>query len=251
MNARLETDLLRPVSPMAWTARPDMSCESLSRPWLEFTGYTAEQALGNGWSYGVHPEDLARWLETFIRAFDTREPFEIEYRLRRRDGEYRWVLDRGVPRFGAGGGFMGYSGLCVDIEASLPKDLQSRVLLVHDDSAARESTARTLGIAGAQTRSAASADQALATLGCWLPDVLLIDLCMRSDAGFALIRAVRSLPPELGGSVRAVALGPRCELEGSLPARSAGFDAVLAKPVGPRALLAAIARLTVVIEAPE
>ena len=68
----------------------------------DYTGYTPEQALGDGWSRGVHPEDLARWLDTCVRAFDAREPFEIEYRLRRRDGEYRWVLDRAVPRYADG-----------------------------------------------------------------------------------------------------------------------------------------------------
>jgi PAS domain S-box-containing protein len=101
---------------MVWTARPDLSCEYLSRPWLEFTGYTPEQALGHGWSRGVHPEDLARWLEACVRAFDAREPFEVEYRLRRHDGEFRWMLDRGVPRYATDGTFLGYMGTCIDIE---------------------------------------------------------------------------------------------------------------------------------------
>ncbi len=84
---------------MTWHARPDMSCEHVNRAWLDYTGYTLEQALGEGWSRCLHPEDLARWLDTCVRAFDERQPFEIEYRLRRRDGEYRWVLDRAAPRF--------------------------------------------------------------------------------------------------------------------------------------------------------
>jgi hypothetical protein len=63
------------------------------------------------------PEDLARWLDCCVRAFDAREPFEIEYRLRRRDGEYRWFLDRGVPRYSPQGEFAGYAGVCVEIEA--------------------------------------------------------------------------------------------------------------------------------------
>src|SRR5258706_2824374 len=75
------------VPAMVWTARLDLSCEYVSREWLEFTGYRAEQALGDGWSRCVHPEDLARWLDVCVRAFDAREPFQIEYRLRRRDGE--------------------------------------------------------------------------------------------------------------------------------------------------------------------
>ena len=101
---------------MAWRSRPDMSCEYLSPRWLEFTGYASDAALGDGWSRGVHPEDLARWLDTCLRAYDAREPFEIEYRLRRRDGDYRWVLDRAEPRFGEHGLFEGYAGVCVDID---------------------------------------------------------------------------------------------------------------------------------------
>src|SRR4051812_9006289 len=102
---------------MIWRARPDLSCEYASPEWLRFTGYSAEQALGDGWSRVVHAEDLARWLDTCVRAFDAREPFEIEYRLRRRDGEYRWVLDRGAPRESRDGVFLGYAGVCIDIDA--------------------------------------------------------------------------------------------------------------------------------------
>ena len=101
---------------MHWSVRPDLSCDYLSPAWLEFTGSTPEQALGDGWSRGVHPEDLARWLDRCLRAFDEREAFEIEYRLRRRDGEYRWVLDRAVPRYARDGGFLGYVGCCIDID---------------------------------------------------------------------------------------------------------------------------------------
>ena len=105
-----------PLPVMVWRARPDMSCEYVSRRWLEFTGYSEEQALGDGWARGVHPEDLARWLDTCLRAFDAHEPFEIEYRLRRCDGAYRWVLDRGTPRFSAEGLFLGFVGACIDID---------------------------------------------------------------------------------------------------------------------------------------
>lgn len=106
---------------MTWHARPDTSCEYVNRAWLDYTGYTVDEALGEGWSRCLHPEDLARWLDTCVRAFDERRPFEIEYRLRRRDGEYRWVLDRAAPRFAPGEGnaagvFVGYAGACVDIE---------------------------------------------------------------------------------------------------------------------------------------
>jgi PAS domain S-box-containing protein len=101
---------------MHWSVRPDLSCDYLSPAWLDFTGSTPEQALGDGWSRGVHPEDLARWLDRCLRAFDEREPFEIEYRLRHNDGEYRWVLDRAVPRYTRDGAFQGYVGCCIDID---------------------------------------------------------------------------------------------------------------------------------------
>src|SRR5690349_21226069 len=100
---------------MLWRARPDMSCEFANRAWLSFTGYRAEDAQGHGWSRVVHPEDLARWLDTCVRAFDARAPFETEYRMRRHDGAYRWVLERGAPHE-AHGAFAGYLGLCIDID---------------------------------------------------------------------------------------------------------------------------------------
>jgi PAS domain S-box-containing protein len=101
---------------MHWRVRPDLSCDYLSPAWLDFTGCTPEQALGDGWSRGVHPEDLARWLDRCLRAFDEREPFEIEYRLRRWDGEYRWVVDCGTPRYSKDGAFLGYVGCCIEID---------------------------------------------------------------------------------------------------------------------------------------
>ena len=112
----LTENAAEPLPVMLWRARPDMSCEYLSRQWLDFTGVAEEKALGDGWSRSVHPEDLARWLDTSVRAFDAHEPFEVEYRLRRRDGEYRWVLDRGQPRYSRDGVFLGFVGTCLDID---------------------------------------------------------------------------------------------------------------------------------------
>lgn len=103
-----------PFPVMLWRARPDMSLEYVSRQWLDFTGCPQDQA-GEGWWRGVHPEDLPRWLDACLAAFDSREPFEVEYRLRRRDGEYRWVLDRGQPVFSERGAFLGFAGACMDI----------------------------------------------------------------------------------------------------------------------------------------
>ncbi|HEV2730383.1 MAG TPA: PAS domain S-box protein, partial [Terriglobales bacterium] len=100
---------------MIWMSGVDKLCDYFNLPWLEFTGRTLEAELGNGWSEGVHPDDLRECLDTYAQAFDRRDPFRMQYRLRRQDGEYRWLLDVGVPRFAPDGSFAGYIGSCMDI----------------------------------------------------------------------------------------------------------------------------------------
>jgi PAS domain S-box-containing protein len=100
---------------MIWMSGTDKMWNYLNRPWLDFTGRTLEQELGNGWAEGVHSEDLNTCLKAYVEAFDRREQFEMEYRIRRRDGEYRWVFDIGVPRFDHDGSFAGYIGSCLDV----------------------------------------------------------------------------------------------------------------------------------------
>ena len=100
---------------MIWMSGPDRLFNYFNEPWLEFTGRPLERELGNGWAEGVHPEDFATCLDTYVKAFDRRENFRMEYRLRRRDGEYRWVLGIGVPRFNPDGSFAGYIGSCMDV----------------------------------------------------------------------------------------------------------------------------------------
>ncbi len=99
---------------MVWVSDTNKLCTYFNQRWLDFTGRSIEAELGNGWAEGVYPDDLQRCLSTYERAFDRREEFKMEYRLRRYDGEYRWIFDIGVPRFNQDGSFAGYIGSCVD-----------------------------------------------------------------------------------------------------------------------------------------
>ena len=100
---------------LLWLSDVDQQCTYVNKPWLHFTGRTLEQELGAGWMESIYPEDRQRCLETYRTSFHRRERLEMEYRLRRSDGEYRWVLNRGAPRVADNGEFIGYVGSCVDI----------------------------------------------------------------------------------------------------------------------------------------
>jgi PAS domain S-box-containing protein len=100
---------------MIWRSGTDKRCDFFNPSWLTFTGRTLAQELGDGWAEGVHPEDLDACFASYVAAFDARVPFRLEYRLRRFDGEYRWVLDIGTPRYDATAHFLGYIGCCFDI----------------------------------------------------------------------------------------------------------------------------------------
>jgi PAS domain S-box-containing protein len=100
---------------LIWMAGKDKLCYFFNKPWLEFTGRSFEDEYGNGWAKGVHPDDVHGRLGVFNQSFNLRKKFAMEYRLRRHDGEYRWVLDVGSPRFNQDGSFAGYIGLAVDV----------------------------------------------------------------------------------------------------------------------------------------
>jgi len=100
---------------LIWTSGMDKKCNYFNRVWLEFTGRKLEQELGDGWAEGVHPDDLDSCFRTYVEAFEQEKPFSMDYRLRRHDGEYRWLQDEGTPRYNSGGAFLGYIGHCLDI----------------------------------------------------------------------------------------------------------------------------------------
>ena len=113
---------------LIWMSNTDKLCTYLNHSWLEFTGRPLEAELGNGWAESVHPEDRRGCMETYTRAFDRRQGFQMEYRLLRHDGQYRWILDSGVPRFDPNGTFEGYMGSCLDLtERKLAEEALSSV----------------------------------------------------------------------------------------------------------------------------
>ncbi|MCA9405474.1 MAG: PAS domain S-box protein, partial [Candidatus Omnitrophica bacterium] len=106
---------------MIWVSGEDALCNFFNKQWLDFVGRTLEQELGKGWIQGVHEKDLELCIEKYLKAFKAREEFEVQYRLKRKDGIFRWVLSKGIPRYTPEGSFQGYIGTCIDITDSKEK----------------------------------------------------------------------------------------------------------------------------------
>jgi PAS domain S-box-containing protein len=113
---------------LLWMAGRDGLCDFFNDRWLDFTGRSLAEELGSGWAAGVHPEDFQGCMTTYLDAFVARRVFTMEYRLRRADGEYRWIFDQGAPRFDVDGSFLGFIGSCVDVtEQRLAQDALRRL----------------------------------------------------------------------------------------------------------------------------
>jgi PAS domain S-box-containing protein len=123
---------------LIWLADTNKRCTWFNQPWCDFVGRTLEHELGDGWAANVHPDDLEMCRKTYSEAFDAREEFKMEYRLRRHDGVWRWVLDHGIPLYGPGQVFTGYIGSCVDIteQRNVRQELaeQARLLDLSNDA---------------------------------------------------------------------------------------------------------------------
>ncbi len=132
---------------LIWMSGTDKLCNFFNQRWLEFTGRTMAQEMGQGWTEGVHPSDFERCVSHYSASFDAREDFEMEYRLRRFDGEFRWIVDYGVPRFEPDGAFCGYIGACIDITERKTSEETLRTLtgrLISAQEAERSRIARDL-----------------------------------------------------------------------------------------------------------
>lgn len=134
--SREEYRLLVEKAPiMIWRATVTMECDYFNEVWLAFTGRSLEQERSNGWTEGVHPEDFDHCLKIYTGHFAQRKVFEMEYRLRRFDGVYRWIFDRGVPYSDEEGRFQGYIGSCIDITET--KEAQEALKRAQEDEIER------------------------------------------------------------------------------------------------------------------
>lgn len=123
---------------LMWMSRPDGQRSWFNKPWLDFVGRTMEQQVALGWMEGVHPDDLSRCRGVHSESLECRRPFETEYRIRRQDGEYRWMLEHGVPLFAPDGAFTGFIGTCIDLSDRKRAELEREASLVRERSARAE-----------------------------------------------------------------------------------------------------------------
>lgn len=136
LSGREYRELVEQAPILIWRADLTMGCNYFNERWLQFTGRTLAQERGNGWAEGVHPDDFDRCLKIYTESFAQRKIFEMEYRLRRADGVYRWLFDRGVPFNGPDGSFAGYIGSCIDVTDRVEAEARLK--------AAQEAEVRTL-----------------------------------------------------------------------------------------------------------
>lgn len=117
---------------MIWRAGTDSKCNYFNESWLNFTGRSMDAEIGDGWTEGVHPDDLEHCVTNYLNAFKKHEQFVMDYRLKRHDGQYRWINDRGVPFFNEKGLFAGYIGSCIDVTDKIEGD--KLIKMAHNDN---------------------------------------------------------------------------------------------------------------------
>lgn len=117
---------------MIWRSGLDGKCNYFNKTWLNFTGRQLEEEMGNGWTQGVHKDDLERCLKIYLDNFSAQKPFEMEYRLRRFDGEYRWISDSGVPFYDNDATFLGFIGSCIDVTEKIEGQILKELAQIDD-----------------------------------------------------------------------------------------------------------------------
>lgn len=142
---------------MIWRCSTDQMCDYFNKPWLEFTGRSIAQELGIGWVDGVYAEDVERCLATYRGAFEERREFSMEYRLRRYDGVYRWVLDNGKP-FDREGFFAGYFGSCIDIHDRKELEAANALMVSELNHRVRNNLASIKGLINQTSKTAETTD---------------------------------------------------------------------------------------------
>ncbi len=169
---------------MIWISDPDGLRSFFNRRWLEFTGRPAERELGRGWTAGVHPDDVRGCLAAHMAALEFREPFRVEYRLRRHDGTYRWIAESGAPLQRPGGGFAGHVGAAADVTEQREAAEQRRALIESARLAVAGELAASLvhELNQPVTAMAANAHAALRELGRPRPDLELVRDALRAIA---------------------------------------------------------------------
>jgi PAS domain S-box-containing protein len=121
---------------LMWESGPDRKCTYFNKGWLSYTGRSLDQEIGEGWRQTIHPDDLQKITDVYYQAFEARRPYTAEYRIRRADGKYRWIIDNGVPRFSSHGRFLGFIGSCTDVhDLKQTKSLEQKTALLRKQRA--------------------------------------------------------------------------------------------------------------------
>jgi PAS domain S-box-containing protein len=202
---------------MIWMSDVEKQITYLNQTWIDYTGRALETSLGHRWTEALHVDELARCREVYEQAFARRERFEVEHRLRRHDGEYRWVVTVGVPRYNVDGSFAGYIGTAVDItERKLAEEalatVSQKLIEAHEEESTR--IARELHD---------DINQRLAVVSMSLD--CLKQSPLASAADFERIREVRQQVGDLVSDIQALSHGlhpPKLELLG-LKSAATGF----------------------------
>ncbi|MBB3226516.1 PAS domain S-box-containing protein [Luteibacter sp. Sphag1AF] len=199
---------------MIWRAGKDKRCDWFNQSWLRFTGRSMDEELGYGWAEGVHPDDLDRCVDTYNASFDARQPFSMEYRLRRADGEYVWLLDNGTP-FSRNGEFAGYMGSCVDVSHHRESTRAQRILINELNHRVKNTLAIVQAMASQTFRSERQPDDSLSIFEARLRAMADAHdlLVARSWEDLPLQRIIEAaVAPHDPGGARVVTHGPNVML---------------------------------------